>query len=258
MELQNLLKEIMEQKVAASVQINGASPTAGMQAANRRLAKMRLEDLFLQAQKELLKSSVVMVVTGKDAEKVMEVSEKDFDVYAYEYNKLITDFANEIPETSYSMRALGPSTVGLLSALIEAKAIDMGVVEYQPLVWQNSMAGSVNKSKEDFINSVDSLFENTIGYDIPILDIINQTTSKIIQDEFVGNSVPIMILCKDEQKAEKIFNTSKSLTLRSFLIKMVDDDSQKEITSKDIILASSASKKAVKEILINVKQQLKK
>lgn len=227
-------------------------PTAQMRVANKKQAKIKLEDLFLKLQKEVLNSSAVMVISGPKAKELAETAEKEFDVYTFDANELTKSIAKEIPPTNYMGRALNPSTVDIASALLETVAMNIGVSSYNPLIWRNSMAGSVIKSQEDLEAELDRLISDFAGYEIVSAYFINKVASKVIEEDYQGSTVPVMITVEDETKAKKITEQTKRLTSKTFLI-TTNEESQNEA-----LFCKSGSKNAVKEVLTKVKQSLKK
>lgn len=223
-----------------------------MQIANKKQAKIKLENLFLQTQKAVLENAVVMVVSGDKAEEVASVASEEFDVYAYNGNELCQDLIKEIPPTNYLGRALNPSTVDIASALLETIAMNIGILNYSPLIWKNSMAGSVIKNASDLEKELDRLIGDFVGYDFVSAYVINKTTTKVIEENYQGTSVPVMITVKNEDKAKKFVEQTKRLTNKVFYI-TTNEESQNEA-----ILCKSSSKNAVKEALAKVKQSLKK
>lgn len=228
------------------------SKTAAMQVANKRQAKVQLEEMFLKTQKLMAQSSVFMVVSGEKANKFAEISGKEFDTYNFSARDFYQSLANEVPETNYLMRSLNPSTVDILSALIETSAMDMGVINYERLIWKNSMSGNVIKSKDDLVDNVERLITEYVGLGFVGVFILNKTTTKVIEDGFSGTTVPILIVEPDVAKAEKMVKGLKSLTS---MVSWIDTS---EVPQNEAIASSGDSKKAVKEALTQVKQTVKK
>jgi hypothetical protein len=252
MSLQESLQEIKNLKKQATVNVDMTSPTAAMQVANKRQAKVRLEEMFLKTQKQMIENSVFMVVSGDKAEKFAEVSATEFDTYNFSPSDFYNSLANEIPETNYLMRALNPSTVDILSALLETNAMQIGVLNYNRLIWKNSMAGNVIKNKADLVQNIERLITDHVGLGFVGVFILNQATSKVIADDFSGTSVPILIVEPDVSKAQKMVSGLNSLTNR---VAWIDTS---EVPQNEAIASRGESKKAVKEALTQVKQTVKK
>lgn len=250
MQLQDLLQEIKDLKAQATVDIDPTSPTAGVRMANKKQAKLKLDDAFLRTQKTLLSSAVMIVVTGDDAESFAKVAEKEYEVLSFSANDIYEQIAAEVPEGNFLGRQLNPATVDVISSMTEVLAQNIGITSYTPLVYRNVMSSPTMMNRVDLVNTVKSLHANFVGLEFTGLFFINKATYKVIDSDYKGNTVPVLIYSSDTQYAKQLAQDLTKITNR---VALVDTS---EVPDESAI-ASGKDKKSVKEALNKVKQSIR-
>jgi len=255
--LKAILKDIEKNKAMAATELETVewNVKATVEGQVRR-AKENLKSLFFDY-KNALKSRVIFImVNGKGNKKFAEVASANYSGISYDANDFYSEIVDQVDTANYIGRPLSNSTVDILSAVLEEKALEVGISGYPALLYKEKYATLLN-SKEDLLGAFKKMLNEEVGGEFVGLSLLDQAATQAAKSGFSGTVLPIVIYSQDNDLLSDLSRDfNKMLTPNVFTVTAgiaSKEVSEKSLTSVTGKITKASVGTAMKEVRKNLR-----
>lgn len=218
MSLGNILKEIETNRPQAEMDVTLGTPaTYGGRVGLKRAATESIKRLKLQYQKELMTSTLFIVVTGTERDTFSTLaSGETFGCFAVDPEDFFKDLTSRL-----DTRLFGRENVrGLFSIaenILQDKALELDIASYPALRFDDRYNSSV-KTAEDFVPLIRNAINDQVGSEIVGINAVYSIVDKAIEKKHEASVTPVVLNTSDEKFALDLQKNLKRLTPNVFLV----------------------------------------
>ncbi|HEX9804388.1 MAG TPA: hypothetical protein VGA67_01795 [Candidatus Dojkabacteria bacterium] len=219
-------------------------------------SKENLKELFYQYKNALKERVIFIMVNGKASKKFAETVDKNFSGMSFKAEEFYTKLVDQVDPQNYENKSLGNSMVDILSAVLENRALEIGVTAYPALLYKEKYA-SLIETKEDLVKVFSKMVNEQIGAEFVGVDLLDQAAEQAVKKRFSGSILPLVVYTEDNDLLTALAKDFyEKLTPNVFVItagiasKEVSENSLTTVTGK-------ITKKSVGEALKEVKNNLR-
>lgn len=220
----------------------------------QRQAKEASVSLKSQYRREMLESSLFMVITGSQKEDFAKVAAEN-ETFVVSSDDFYVDLVNRIPEELYVEKQAVANVFDVIGRHLEDKAVELEIRGYPMLL----MKPSYNKfigSKAELVTLVKEAVNEQVGAEIVGITAISSILNKAIEVGHAKRITPVAIVASDDQMALDLIRDLPRLTNRVVLINA--GKTSKALKSHNgTVNLKEVNEKTVIETLTNISKSTK-
>jgi hypothetical protein len=219
MSLDAIIKEMKTLKPLAEEDTDqGPENTMVGRRGRKQQAIQRLSDLRLQYAQDLLRSAVFLIVAGaKRTEFETIATGEKFSLFSADPETFYNDLAARVHPSLYTKNASLSNLFDILGRHLEDKMTELGLVEYNQLIFKEKYIEPVNNPQE-FAHVIKGAINEQIGAEIVGVQAAASIVDKAIQIGHSARVTPIVLSTSDEKLAIQLSGDLGRITPRVFLI----------------------------------------
>jgi len=254
MELKTILEKMETSRPNAEmeVQTNPAS-TYGGRLGLKRAATETLKQLRIEYHRQLLSSTVFIIVAGSNKDRFSELASSDaFGCFSVDPEEFYKDIASRINPSLFgreSTRAL----FNIAGNVLEDKALELDIQSYPSLAFSEKYNRGVS-GPDDFASLIRSAVNDQVGSEIVGINAVYSIVDKAIGKKHAATVTPVVLNTSDENFALDLQTNLKRLTKKVFLVVAGKSKTLKAI--KDVIFVKDVSEESVGEALTTIRGKL--
>ena len=242
MSLSTIINEIEKNRVNAEMDVQlGNQATHQARTGLKRAAVEAISRAKNDYRKELLASTVFIVVTGSNRDAFTELATSEaFGCFSTDPEEFFTDLAARISPPQVKPSLFGRESVQALFSIAQNvladKNLELDIVSYPPLYFNDKYNRGV-KSAEDFVTLIKSAIVDQVGCEVVGINAINSIVGSAIERKHAAEVTPLILNVSDEQFALDLAKNLKAHVLPS--------GASRGITSKVFLVVAGKASKAV-------------
>lgn len=213
MELSAILEQIKQKKTDLEYEVDTSSPTYRMAMGNKVRAKEDIQGLEALYAEEIKKRLILILVTGKGADKFASMAEQDYDMIPVDASDLVNSVVNKIQVKEYVGKNFSPSAFETVSIAIRMTLGERGILSDSELVYDSNVHGVFIQDKHQFLSLVETSLLKDFSPQLFALDIIRESAKKGLQEGFDGEVFPVVAKVENEDLALLISKEIKSVVV---------------------------------------------
>jgi hypothetical protein len=221
---------------------------------NKKRAKDDLINLFEEARNVVRENCTFILVTGSQDKKFADIASEEYSCFTQVGEEFYEKLMSDINPRIYSNQISGPALFDLVGAAFEDMALSMGINSYPPLLFEQQFK-KVLKDKKDATEVVTRAFNKKVGAEVVGYYSINSATSKVIDTNFEGSVVPIVLYSKDIELIKEFASNFRKITKNVFVVSTgskIDED----IKTHSIAYIKSVTTEVVEKTLKTIREAL--
>jgi hypothetical protein len=258
MSLESIIKEIQSLRPVANEDVEGGPlNTLAGRRGRKNQALIRLKDLREEYIKNLIRSSMFIIVTGaKRNEFTALATGEAFGLFSADPEEFYKDLANRAPPTLYQQNASASNLFDILGRHLEDKMGELGLSEYNQLIFREKYISNV-KSANDFAGVLKVAINEQIGSEIVGIQAVNSIANDAITRGHGAKTTPIVLNTGDDKLALQLSADLERLTNRVFVVNV--GKAAKELKAVELAInLKDATEDSVKAALDQIKNSIKK
>lgn len=218
MSLSNVLKEIETTRPQAEMDVQMGSPaTYGGRVGLKKAAIESMKRLKRQYHKELMSSTLFIVVTGSAENAFSNLASGDsFGCFSVDPDEFYKDLTSRINPSLFGRESVG-NLFNIASNILEDKALELDINSYPVLRFSDKYNTGV-KNAEDFTAVIKNAINDQVGSEIVGVSAINSIVDKAIEKKHSATVTPLLLSTSDEKFALDLQKNLKRLTSKVFLV----------------------------------------
>ena len=251
-----MLKEIIEKIIETKRIAETDVPLEPVQTyqhrkANKAQAVYNLDSLMVDYRNEVLKSSILMLVTGEDKNAFAKIASEEYACIAFEAEQVFADIANKIDPHNYLGKKANIYLIEMIEEELKTIAFKAGIQSMPELKCEAKHDRNFN-SKKDFVDYIQEIVLEYIGAELLVVIAISYASEIAINELRPSSILPVMLTSNDFAFLEEIKNNGQSFTKNIFTISC---GKVKKNTNCGIRLKEATSEE-VEKCLLEIKKQL--
>jgi hypothetical protein len=201
MSLSNILELMNKNRPLAETVVTMENPnTYKARVGVKRAATEALKQLRTQYSKELIGSTVFIVVTGAARDKFTEIASSEaFGCFVTDPESLYQELTSKITPSLFG-RENARNLFNIAGTLLREKAFDLGIQSYPRLSFNDKYNAAVNKA-EDFTPLLRNAINEQVGSEIVGINAIHSIVDTAINKNHSAAFTPIVLSTSDEKFA---------------------------------------------------------
>lgn len=200
--INKIIEEIRRQQELIKKEIVPDSRTLNTQLGNIKRAEEDLSHLFIDLRNEVKDNLVLILVSGKHSSDFAKTAEEDFSCLAFEANSLFKQIASNVDDM-FLGRSATPGIFDIAMGAMGDISHEIGIVGYNYVQFRSEDTIELN-SRDDLVNLIANAFNREIGSELVVLKAVHDAALKIMNGDFVGKKVPVILYSDNEQLMSKI------------------------------------------------------
>lgn len=234
----DIIQEVRKNQVLAKKEIIQDPRTINTQLGNIKRAEENISQLFTQLRSEVQKNLVLILVTGKHAKEFTELAEQNIACFGFEAEGVYKLISNEIHD-SFLGKPASPSIVDIAMGVMSDLSHEVGIVGYNFPRFQANDSVQLN-TREDLEKLIQKIFVREVGAELVTLKAVHDTTKKILDSEFAGRKVPVLLHSQDKDLLQAIAEGSKGLTKNILSVNVTKKPTIESVEEKLLELSKKA------------------
>ena len=264
MNLENILKEMEVARPNAEMDLQmGNANTYGNRLGLKKAATETLKRLKVDYRKQLLTSTLFIVVTGPGRDAFSELAAgPSFGCFSVDPESFFKQIASKVTPSLFgreSTRAL----FGIAGNLFEDRALDLDIVSYPMLMFNDKYNRSV-KDADDFAVLLRNAVNDQVGAEIVGINAVDSIVDSAIQRRHSDVVTPVILNTSEEGFALDLAKnlrshrlpdgTLRGLTSKVFLV--VAGKPSKTFQGRDAVFVKNVTEESVGEALASIRNKL--
>jgi len=217
--IKNIIEQIREQQIVAKKEIVPDGRTMASQLGNIKRAEENLSSLFVDLRNEVSRNAIIILVKGSGSKKFGKIADEAFGCLSFEADSLFKKIASRVDD-SYLQKTASPGIFDIAMGAMSDLAHEVGILNYNHLQFTNDDATHL-KDRKDLEKLIANAFNRDIGAELVVLNAIQESTLKIMESDFEGTKVPLILHSSDPQLIDKIALDAKNLNSNVFVVNSV-------------------------------------
>jgi hypothetical protein len=257
MSLHNIVKEIEANRSQAEADVHLGSPnTYNARIGLKRAAVSAMERLKDQYNKELLASTVFIIVTGSARAQFTDAaSNETFGCFSTDPEDFFKNLTNRIDPSLFGRESVA-KLFNIAGNILYDKAMELGIVSYSGLSFSEKYNSGVKKN-EDFVPIIRDAIIDQVGSEIVGINAVNSIMNKALEKRHSAKITPLILNTQNEKfaldlfknlKEHKVAGEKRGLTPNVFLV-IAGKPSKTLQTVPQAILVKNVTEASVEEAL---------
>ena len=217
--IKNIIEQIREQQLVTKTEIVPDGRTMASQLGNIKRAEENLNSLFVELRNEVSKNSIIILVKGSGSKKFGKIADESFGCLSFEADSLFKKIASRVDD-SYLQKTASPSIFDIAMGAMGDIAHEVGILGYNYVQFKSDDAVHL-KDRKDLEKLIANAFNREIGAELVVLNAIHESTLKIMESDFEGTKVPLILHSSDSQLIDKIELDAKNLNCSVFVVNSI-------------------------------------
>lgn len=266
MSLNTILEEININRPQANLDLQiGNAQTYGGRLGLKRAATEAMKRLTLDYRKELMESTVFIIVTGSLKETFSELAaSEEFGCFSADPEAFYKDIASRIDPSLFGRESAG-NLFNIASNILYDKCMELDMGSYLDIQFSEKYNSAVN-SPEDFVQLIKAAVNDRTGSEVVGLNAIYSIVDSAIERNHAAPITPVVLSTSDEKfaldlaknlkKHTLVDGTGRGLTRNVFLV--VAGKASKEIQkTPGAVLLKTATTESVGEALTTIRNNVR-
>jgi hypothetical protein len=240
MSLSNILKEIDTNRPNAEMEVTMATPsTYGSRVGVKKAATEAIKRLKVQYRKELMESTVFIIVSGPESEEFTKLASNEaFECFSSDPEEFFKDLTSRISPTLFGRENVR-NLFNIAGNILEDKANELDILSYNGLSFNEKYNRSV-KDAQDFVPLIRSAINDQVGPEIVGINAIYSIVDKAINKNHSAEVTPLILNTSDEKFALELYKNLPELVIKGAL--SVERHAAKKKLKAFLVVAGKASK----------------
>lgn len=237
--IKDIIQKIREQQELTKKEIVPDPRTYNTQLGNIKRAQENLDMLFMELRDEVRKNMVLILASGKNAEDFAKIAEAEFSCISMDAEGVFKQIAGYVSD-DFIGKVASPSIIDIAMGAMSDLSHEIGILGYNyPQFKTNPDARQLN-TRKDLEELIMQVFNREIGAELVALKAVHDATRKIMDTDFEGKKVPLVLFSQNKELMEKIAQDSKALTSRVFLVNNTKKPTSESVENKLIELSKQS------------------
>ena|ERR1700676_328150 len=265
MSLNKIITEIEANRPQAEADVNLGSPnTYNARIGIKRAAVSAMERLTDQYSKELLASTVFIVVTGNGRTAFADTASSDtFGCFSTDPEDFFKNLTGRIDQSLFGRESVA-KLFNIAGNILYDKAMELGIASYAGLSFNEKYNLGVKKA-EDFIPVIRDAIIDQVGSEIVGINAVNSIMDKALEKKHSAPIAPLILNTHSEKFALDLFKnlkrhksadgTTRGLTSKVFLV-VAGKPSKAFQAVPEALLVKNVTEESVGEALTMIKNKV--
>jgi len=220
MTLEQTLKEIKTLIPFAEEDVETGDPATLNGRRGRKIQSMeQISRLKRDYKNELLKTAVFIVVYGSERGEFEKIATNDrFGLFSANPEDFYNDLAARIPPVVYQGKESVSNVFDILGRHLEDKMNEIGVLEYNQLVFKEAYVGT-STTQAEFTKLVKRAVNDQMGAEVVGIQAVNSIMAQAISRNHSGKTTPIILGTDDLSLVMSLHSDLPRLSDRVFFVK---------------------------------------
>lgn len=238
--INQIIKDIRTQQDLAKKPLVEDSRTLNTQLGNIKRAEENLSSLFMDLRTEVQRNLVLILVKGSKAEEFAKVAQEEFACLAFPANSVYKKLSDNVDDM-FLNKTSSPSIVDLAMGGMSDLAHEIGILGYNfPKFTSDDMV--FLKDRKDLEKLVEKIFIREVGAELAVLSAIHDASKKIMETDFDGKKVPVILHSSDKTLIEALAKDANRVTSTVFTVTAPKEITKEAVEEKLIELSKKAAK----------------
>lgn len=225
-----IIQQIREQQSLLKKEIIPDPRTMATQLGNLKRAEDTINHLFIDLRSEVQKNLVLILATGKNSSQFASIAEESFACLSFKAESVYERLAQNIHE-SFLGKPASPSIVDIAMGNMSDLSHEIGILGYNMPMFKSTDAVQLNTQK-DVQKLIQNIFVRDVGAELVALMAVHDAAKKIVDTDFEGKRVPVILHTKDKELVEAIAKDSTRLTNKIFLVNCSKEQTAETVEEK--------------------------
>lgn len=229
--IKKIIEEIREQQEITKKEIVPDGRTMASQIGNIKRAEENIASLFMDLRNAVSQSSIIILVKGGGAKKFGRIADDSFGCLSFEAESIFKRIADRVDD-SYLQKTASSSIFDIAMGALGDISHEVGILGYNYVQFRSDDAVHL-KDRKDLEKLIANAFNREIGAELVVLNAIHDATKKIMESDFEGSKVPLILHSTNAELIEKIAIDAKNLNSRVFVVntnsKVNEEDVEKQL-----------------------------
>jgi hypothetical protein len=225
-----IIKQIRDQQSLLKKEIVPDPRTMATQLGNLKRAENEINHLFVDLRSEVQKNLVLILATGKNSSQFASIAEQSFGCLSFKAESVYERLAQNVHETFLGKPA-SPSIVEIAISNMSDIAYEIGIVGYNMPMFKSTDTVQLN-TQEDVQNLIQTIFVRDVGAELVTLMAVHDAAKKILETDFEGKRVPVILHTTNKELADAIAKDSTRLTNKIFTVNCTKEQTEKTVEDK--------------------------
>jgi hypothetical protein len=236
--IKKIIEEIRQQQELTKKEIVPDARTINTQLGNIKRAEKALTHLFIDLRNEVKSNLVLILVGGKHSEEFSKIAEESFACLTFEADAVFKEMASGVDDMFLGKSAT-PGIFDIAMGGMSDISHEIGIVGYNYVQFKSEDAIQINDRK-DLVNLIANAFNREIGAELVVLKAVHDATIKIMDSDFNGKKVPVILHSDNKQLMSKIAEDAPRATKNVFVVNVTQKPTNKSVESKLVELSKQA------------------
>lgn len=214
--IKQIIEQIREQQEVSKKELIPDGRTMAMQIGNIKRAEENLSSLFMDLRNAVSRSSIIILVKGTGSKKFGKIADEAFGCLSFEADSIFKKIADRVDD-SYLQKTASSSIFDIAMGAMSDIAHEVGILGYNYVQFRSDDAVHL-KDRKDLEKLIGNAFNREIGAELVILNAIHEATLKIMDSDFEGSKVPLILHSSNADLIDKIALDSKNLNSNVFVV----------------------------------------
>lgn len=257
MSLTKIIEEIKTVRPLAEEDVeDGNINTLNARRGRQRAAAEKLKTLNEQYARELLRSTLFIVVTGSDNEAFAALAEEKFECFSADAEGLYKELADAIHPTLYEGKESVSNIFDVLGRVLEDKALALGLQEYPQLTFKAEYRRVIT-NKAQFQDLIRQAINEQVGGELVGIHAVRGVAPKAVLRNHEAKITPVILRTDNAQLAVELPAALERLTSKVFLV--AAGKTQRFVKNVDgALTVKETSEESVQNTLTTIRNSIKK
>jgi len=237
--IKKVIQQIREQQVLAKKEIIQDPRTMNTQLGNIKRAEENLNHLFIDLRNEVKNNMVLMLVSGKHAEDFAKIAEESFSCISLLAEGVFKDMADRVDD-SFLGKPASPTILDIAMGVMSDLSHEIGILGFNHVNFKTAEDSVQLNNRQDLVKMIKNSFNRDVGSELVVIKAIHDTSVKIMNSEFEGKKVPVILFSEDKDLIDIIEKDSHNVIRKSFKLNINKKPTLESVENKLIELSKQS------------------
>jgi hypothetical protein len=236
--IKEIIEQIRDQQALTKKEIIPDKRTLSTQLGNIKRAEETLNHLFIDLRDAVKQNIVLILVGGKHSKDFAEIAAENFACITFKAEGVFEEIAGYVDD-NFLGKPASPTIFDIAMGAMSDMSHDIGILGYNYVQFKSEDAGQL-KTREDLVNLIANAFNREIGAELVALKAIHDTAVKIMESDFEGKRVPVIMYSENKKLLNKIGEDSKRVINKVFAVSASKKSTKESVENKLVELSKQA------------------
>jgi hypothetical protein len=236
--ISDIIQEVRKNQALAKQELINDPRTLNTQLGNIKRAEENISQLFTNLRSEVQRNLVLILVTGKHAKEFTEMAEQNIACFGFEAEGIYKLISNEIHD-SFLGKPASSAIIDVAMGTMSDLSHEVGIVGYDFPRFHSDDAIQLT-DREALEKLIQKIFVREVGAELVTIKAIHDATKKILDSDFAGRKVPVLLHSQDKELLQAIADGSRGLTKNILSVNVTKKPTIESVEEKLLELSKKA------------------